>query len=208
MASLGQKNSISTRDRTIDSFKNRLTGGGTRPNLFEVVMQFPGGVVGGDVSDIDLKTRFLIKSAALPASNIAPIEVPFRGRTLKVAGDRSFDSWTVTVINDTDFAIRSSFERWMNFINKVSDNSGRTDPEQYTTDALIYQLGRANVSPSGDQPSDATLPILRTYSFYNVFPTNISQIDLSYDSNDTIEEFTVELQVQWWEARGNGGSVV
>ena len=99
-----------------------MSGGIARPNLFEVVLAFPDGVVDDSVSDLDAKARFLVKAAALPASNIAPISVPFRGRTLKIAGDRTFDEWTITVINDTDFAIRSSFERWMNSIVKVSDN--------------------------------------------------------------------------------------
>ena len=99
MAHRGQQNSIATKTRTIDDFKQRLIGGGSRSNLFEVVMNFPEGVVGADVTDIELKSRFLIKAAQLPASNVTPIEVPFRGRTLKVAGDRTFDAWTVTVIN-------------------------------------------------------------------------------------------------------------
>ena len=207
MAHRGQQNSIATKTRTIDDFKQRLIGGGSRSNLFEVVMNFPEGVVGADVTDIELKSRFLIKAAQLPASNVTPIEVPFRGRTLKVAGDRTFDAWTVTVINDTDFALRSSFERWMNFINKVSDASGRVNPEDYQVDAWIHQLGRADVSPNGEQPSSDSLPILRTYHFYNIFPTQVAPIEVSYETTDTIEEFTVELQVQWWEAGGNGGSV-
>ena len=146
------------------------------------------------------------RQAALPASNIAPITVPFRGRQLKIAGDRTFDEWTITVINDTDFAIRSSFERWMNSMSKVSDNAGNVNPEDYTRDAYVYQLGRAPVA-AGSQSSDQNLPILRTYKFYSVFPTNVSQIDLSYDQSDAVEEFTVTLQVQWWEADGNGGAV-
>jgi hypothetical protein len=203
---INNQNPPRTADRTIDQFKSRLTGGIARPNLFEVVLAFPDGVVDSDVSDIDAKSRFLVKAAALPASNIAPITVPFRGRQLKIAGDRTFDEWTITVINDTDFAIRSSFERWMNSMSKVSDNAGNVNPEDYTRDAYVYQLGRAPVA-AGSQSSDQNLPILRTYKFYSVFPTNVSQIDLSYDQSDAVEEFTVTLQVQWWEADGNGGAV-
>ena len=203
---INNQNPPRTADRTIDQFKSRLTGGIARPNLFEVVLAFPDGVVDSDVSDIDAKSRFLVKAAALPASNIAPITVPFRGRQLKIAGDRTFDEWTITVINDTDFAIRSSFERWMNSMSKVSDNAGNVNPEDYTRDAYVYQLGRAPVA-AGSQTSDQNLPILRTYKFYSVFPTNVSQIDLSYDQSDAVEEFTVTLQVQWWEADGNGGAV-
>ncbi|MEC7807417.1 MAG: hypothetical protein VYD75_09910 [Pseudomonadota bacterium] len=203
---INSANPPKTSERTIDKFKSRLTGGIARPNLFEVVLAFPDGTVDESVSDIDPKTRFLVKAAALPASNIAPISVPFRGRQLKIAGDRTFDEWTITVINDTDFAIRGSFERWMNSMSKVSDNAGNINPEDYTKDAFVYQLGRSGVD-AGSQSSQANMPILRTYKFYSVFPTNVSQIDLSYDSSDAVEEFTVTLQVQWWEADGQGGAV-
>ena len=203
---INSQNTPKTSERTIDKFKSRLTGGIARPNLFEVVLAFPDGVVDASVSDIDPKSRFLVKAAALPASNIAPISVPFRGRQLKIAGDRTFDEWQITVINDTDFAIRGSFERWMNSMAKVSDMSGNINPEDYTRDAFVYQLGRSAVD-AASQKSEANMPVLRTYKFYSIFPTNVSQIDLSYDSSDSVEEFTVTLQVQWWEAAGNGGNV-
>ena len=175
---INSQNPPKTSERTIDKFKSRLTGGIARPNLFEVVLAFPDGTVDASVSDIDPKTRFLVKAAALPASNIAPISVPFRGRQLKIAGDRTFDEWTITVINDTDFAIRGSFERWMNSMSKVSDNAGNINPEDYTRDAFVYQLGRSAVD-SASQSSDQNMPVLRTYKFYSIFPTNVSQIDLS-----------------------------
>ena len=203
---INQQNPPKTADRTIDKFKSRISGGIARPNLFEVVLATPDGVVDTNVNDFGIKSRFLVKAAALPASNIAPISVPFRGRTLKIAGDRTFDEWTVTVINDTDFAIRSSMERWMNSIAKVSDNSGLTNPEDYIKDLKIYQLGRAEVAQN-TQASETDMPILRTYKFHGCFPTNVSQLDLSYDQADALEEFTVTFQVQWWEADGNGGSV-
>tara|TARA_B100000035_G_scaffold24886_1_gene19585 strand:+ start:3864 stop:4484 length:621 start_codon:yes stop_codon:yes gene_type:complete len=203
---INQQNPPKTANRTIDKFKSRISGGIARPNLFEVVLATPDGVVDTNVNDFGIKSRFLVKAAALPASNIAPISVPFRGRTLKIAGDRTFDEWTVTVINDTDFAIRSSMERWMNSIAKVSDNSGLTNPEDYIKDLKIYQLGRAEVAQN-TQASETDMPILRTYKFHGCFPTNVSQLDLSYDQADALEEFTVTFQVQWWEADGNGGSV-
>ena len=203
---INQQNPPKTADRTIDKFKSRISGGIARPNLFEVVLATPDGVVDTNVNDFGIKSRFLVKAAALPASNIAPISVPFRGRTLKIAGDRTFDEWTVTVINDTDFAIPSSMERWMNSIAKVSDNSGLTNPEDYIKDLKIYQLGRAEVAQN-TQASETDMPILRTYKFHGCFPTNVSQLDLSYDQADALEEFTVTFQVQWWEADGNGGSV-
>ena len=203
-----QQNPPKTADRTIDRFKSRLSGGIARPNLFEVVLTFPDDVVDPSVNDLESKVRFLVKGAALPASTVTPINIPFRGRNLKIAGDRTFDVWTVTVINDTDFAIRGSFERWMNSIAKVSDNSGNTNPVDYQTDAIVHQLGRAPVTGTGSaQDSAVDQPILRSYQFHGIWPTNISAIALSYDNTDAIEEFDVELQVQWWEAVGNGGSI-
>lgn len=178
--------------RKVQDFKTQLSGGGARPNLFEVVLSFPGEVDIDGANDVLNKARFMVKSAALPGSTITPIDVPFRGRVIKVAGDRTFDSWTITVINDTDFSIRSAFETWMNTINRLSDNTGLTNPLSYQADAFVFQLDRDGST-------------LRAYHFYDLFPTNISPIDLSYDSGDTIQEFTVEMQVQWWEAiKGNG----
>jgi len=180
--------------RKITDFKSKLAGGGARSNLFEVELSFPSSVGVDGINDILNKARFLVKAAQLPASNVAPIEVPFRGRTLKIAGDRSFDSWTITVINDTDFAIRSAFEKWMNTINRVSDNTGITDPALYQADAYVYQLDR-----SGET--------LRKYHFYDVFPTQVAPIELSYDNTGAIQEFSVELQVLWWEAvKGNAAN--
>ena len=176
--------------RTITDFKSKMAGGGARPNLFEVELVFPDPIA--IENDVKEKSRFLVKAAQLPASNITPIEVNFRGRILKIAGDRTFDTWTVTVINDVDFAIRSAMEKWMDFINSMEDATGSQDPAEYQPDAYVHQLDRDGST-------------LRTYKFHDVFPTNISQIDLSYETTDTIEEFTVELQVQWWEAlRGVG----
>jgi hypothetical protein len=176
--------------RKITDFKSKLSGGGARANLFEVVLSFPTSSP-TDTNTLD-KIRFLVKTAALPASTVGPVNVPFRGRILKLAGDRTFESWTVTVINDTDFAIRSALEKWMNSINRVSDATGVTDPALYQADAFVYQLDRDGST-------------LRAYHMYDIFPTNIAQIQLSYDTTDAIEDFTCEFQVQWWEAiKGNG----
>ena len=177
--------------RTITDFKSKMAGGGARPNLFEVELVFPDPIA--IENDVKEKSRFLVKAAQLPASNITPIEVNFRGRILKIAGDRTFDTWTVTVINDVDFAIRSAFEKWMNFINKMEDATGAQDPAEYQPDAYVHQLDRDGST-------------LRSYKFHDIFPTNISAIDLSYETVDTVEEFTVEFQVQWWEAIKGIGS--
>ena len=166
----------------IEDFKSKLRGGGARPNLFKATVNFPG-YAGGDVE----LTSFLCKTAQLPASIIAELDVPFRGRQLKIAGDRTFEPWTVTIINDTDFSIRNAMERWMNGINAHSANTGLTNPVDYQADLVVEQL-------------DKDSSILKTYNFRGCFPTNVSAIDVSYETNDAIEEFTVEFQVQYWES--------
>ena len=194
--------------RTLDTFKSKLLGGGVRPNFFEVELKFPTLCI--DDNDVSDRTRFLVKGANLPASIIAPISVPFRGRELKIAGERSFDSWTITVINDSNFVLRDAFEKWANIINKVSDNAGEVDPTVYQQEAYVHQLGRAPITNSAGVPATSgnTVPILRSYHFHGVFPTNVSSIELSYDQNNVIEEFSVEFQVQWWEALNENGNVV
>ena len=195
--------------RTITAFKSKLAGGGARPNLFEVeIPSFPvaaGGNVWrtGDNQEADL-FKFMCKAAQLPASTISSVEVPFRGRTLKVAGDRTFDVWSVTIINDENFLLRNAFETWMQGISKNSNNTGATTPGDYMTNALVHQLGRGadngiESSTNSSIVNGSAITPLKTYTFFDIFPTSVSAIDLSYDSSDTIEEYTVEFQVQYWE---------
>ena len=205
--------------RTIDSFRSRLVGGGARPNLFEVKLVYPEGLATEISNDeLALDTRFMVKAANLPASNINVIDIPFRGRNLKIAGDRTFDIWTITVINDTTFRLRNAFEAWMNRINRVDNATGEVTPIDYQTNAYVYQLGRdvVNGTPNFKSPqeyigdsvgklgkakaSTAEVEVLKTYKFHGIFPTNVSAIELSYDQSDSVEEFTVDLQVQWWDA--------
>lgn len=183
-------------DRTISDFKGRLVGGGARPNLFECELAFPSGL--SITPDDDF--RFMIKAASLPASTINVIDVPFRGRNLKIAGDRSFDPWTITVINDSNFKIRNAFEKWMNYMNRHDDNAGIITPALYQSEMKVYQLGRG-VENNGKIPdTGSSMPVLKAYKFYGCFPTSVSAIQVSYDSSSSIEEFTVDLQVQWWDA--------
>ena len=195
--------------RTISAFKSKLTGGGARPNLFEVeIPSFPVAAGQntwrtGDNQEADT-FKFLCKAAALPASNVTPVEIPFRGRILKVAGDRTFDNWSITVINDENFIIRSAFETWMQGISKNSNATGAVDPSAYMTYALVHQLGRGADAGRASQGASASVsgtPItpLKTYTFFDIFPTTVSAIDLSYENSDAIEEFTVDFQVQYWE---------
>jgi len=166
----------------VDDFKAKLRGGGARPNLFKATINFPA-YAGGDVE----VTSFLCEAAQLPGSTITPIVVPFRGRQLKMSGDRSFEAWTPTIINDTDFVIRDSMERWMNGMNAHSANTGLTNVVDYEADLLVDQL-------------DKDGSIIKTYNFRGCFPTAVSPIDLSYASESEIERFTVEFQVQYWES--------
>jgi len=186
-------------NKTLSQFKSQLIGGGARPNLFEVELTTLPNGISWDADNF----RFMCKSAALPAQNIAAIDVPFRGRIFKVAGDRTIDTWTVTVINDEGFILRNAFEEWSNLIADLTTNIGATDPAAYMTNAKVYQLGRGSVPSSKDNSGNSNA-VLKEYEFVDIFPTNVSQIDLSYDSSDTIEEFTVEFQVQSFTYTGSG----
>lgn len=166
----------------VDDFKAKLVGGGARPNLFKATVNFPA-YAGGDVE----LTSFMVKAAQLPASTIGAINVPFRGRQVLIAGDRTFEPWTITVINDIDFKVRNAFERWMNGINQHRANTGLTNPVDYQADMEIAQLDKA-----GNE--------VKVYKFRGTFPTAMSAIEVSYESTDQVEEFTVELQVQYWES--------
>ena len=187
-------------NKTISNFKSALIGGGARPNLFEVELTtLPNGVAW----DAD-KFRYMCKASSLPASNIAAIDVPFRGRIFKVAGDRTIETWSVTVINDEDFKLRNAFEQWMEQIAKLDNNLGATLPESYMTNATVFQLGRGSV-PSSKNSDGNNNSVLKEYEFIDIFPTTISAIDLSYDSSDAIEEFTVDFNVQSYRLTGAGG---
>ncbi len=195
--------------RTITAFKSKLSGGGARPNLFEVeIPSFPEAAGTntwrtGDNQEADT-FKFLCKAASLPASQVTPVEIPFRGRILKVAGDRTFETWSTTIINDENFLIRNAFETWMQGISKNSNATGATNPSAYMTYALVHQLGRgadagrSSTGASAAVDGSAITP-LKTYTFFDIFPTTISAIDLSYENTDAIEEYSVEFQVQYWE---------
>ena len=192
----------SRANKSISDFKSALIGGGARPNLFEVEMTtLPDGVEGWSAESF----RFMCKGASLPPQTIASIDVPFRGRIFKVAGDRTIDPWTVTIINDENFNLRNAFEEWTDLIAKLENNMGATDPEAYMVNAKVYQLGRGS-TPNAKSNSGTANSVLKEYEFYNIWPSTVAAIDLSYDSTDTIEEFTVDFQVQSYKFNGAGGS--
>ena len=201
------RNNPSTADRTLDAFKGKLIGGGARSNLFECELYWPSGASPENADDNDLaeRARFMIKAASLPASTISNIAIPFRGRQLKIAGDRTFEPWSITVINDVDFKLRDSFERWMNLMNKHEDNAGLTNPTAYQKDLVIRQLGRSSMD---QHTSGEAIPVLKEYQFRGAFPTTVSSIDLSYENTDAIEEFTVELEYQWFDSMTGQGKTI
>ena len=181
---------------TLDDFKANVASDFARPNLFQVDLAFPTGIINNSAL-IDLG-KFTVRAANLPSSQIGVIEVPFRGRVLKIAGDRTFEPWTITVQNDSGFAMRNAFELWSSSIQSYNENftqaAGLGDADDatgYFADMVVHQLARD--VKNGESPK-----ILKSYKFYNVFPSNIAAIDLDFGNNDTIEEFTVELQVQYW----------
>ena len=179
-------NNVSTFLQTINQ--------GIKPNMFSVDINFPGG---SDFTNGDKQlTNILCKSAALPGSNLGVIEVPFRGRTVKIAGDRTFDTWTATFFADSNMEIRGLFEDWANSINSHEGNTAeRFLPNQGTTgymaDLFVSQLEK------DDQVGGS---VIRTYQLHHCFPTNVSAIDLAYDSNDQVSEFTVEWQYSFFTA--------
>ena len=168
---------------SVDEFKSRLTGGGARGNLFQVTLANPRGGLGVDL-DVDFAS-FMCETAQLPGSTVGTIVIPFRGRQLKVAGDRTFDAWTITVINDTEFKIRNAMERWMNAIANHADAGGTQAPDLYFTDLKVEQFDRNE-------------NVIKSYTFKDAWPSEVAAIELSYGDNDTIERFSITWQYQYW----------
>jgi hypothetical protein len=167
----------------ISDFKAKLAGGGARNNQFKVTMPFPGyAQVGGEIEDL----AFLCTSTSIPAMTIGNVNVPFRGRVIKIAGDRTFASWSINVLNDTNFKLRNAFERWQNGINNMTDNEGLSNPVDYQVDVFVDQLDR-----NGNT--------LKSYTLRGAYPTSIGAIDLNYETNDAIEDFDVTFEYQYFE---------
>jgi hypothetical protein len=187
----------------INQFKNQLTFGGARPSLFQVQLSLPANLsdpVDNGISDaaglasnaVERKLAFMCRATSIPASTIAAIDVPYFGRKTKVAGNRTFAPWSITVINDEDFLVRKSLENWMASINGHASNlknSGITSrPADYQSTAIVRQFGKG--------PEEVAI---RAYKFVNLFPTEVSTIELDWNTTDTIEEFTVTFEYDYWE---------
>lgn len=167
----------------IQDFKSQLTGGGARPNQFRIILTFPNWVPTGPLAT--LKAGFLVNATALPGSNIGVTNVMYRGRNIPYSGERSFEPWTVNIMNDTDFAIRNALETWQQGINANTTNRGRTAANQYQANAIVQQLDRNDI-------------VLKQYELIDIFPSNVSSISLAYGSNDVVEEFSCEFQYTYW----------
>ena len=169
---------------TLDEFKANLIGGGARANQFRVTFNTPGAIATGlDVR----KASFLIKAAALPGQTIGEIAIPFRGRNLYIAGDREFEVWETTVINDTDFNVRNAIERWLNAINDLATNTGLSNVADYTADLTVEQMDRDDT-------------VLKSYILRNCMPQGTGAIELSYETTNAIEEFSVSWRYSHFEA--------
>ena len=184
--------------KTISEFKSRLQGGGARPNLFEVdIPDVPFATDWSGDTNAQGNLNFLCKASALPAQNIAAIDIPFRGRQFKVSGDRTIDNWSITVINDATFDIRRAMEKWSEGILSLDTNMGVTDTNSYMRQGYVKQLGRGkDVIAKTTATASDDRKALAEYQFVDIWPVTVGDIALSYDTGDTIEEFDVEFAVQ------------
>lgn len=180
---------------TVQDFRAQLKYGGARPTLFKVTLPFP--LVSPD-TDASTKLTFTCEAASLPANNISAIQIMYMGRQTKWAGDRTFDDWNITVINDEDFKVRKAFDRWLSALNSHYSNlrnAGAVETTGYQVDAFVTQLSR-------------TGEVIEGYKFVGMFPTSVTPIELAWGATDTIERFNVALSYQWWEnaqTDGQGG---
>ena len=171
---------------SVNEIRSQLTLGGARNSLFQVRFNNPANGVA------DIKVPFMVKAASIPESRVGVIEVPYFGRKIKLAGDRTFDQWQVAVINDEDFLVRNALEQWSNQINTAQTNIrdfSSASPLQYKTNAQVTQFSKTGVP-------------IREYTFYGIFPVDIAAITVDWGQTDSIEEFNVTFAYDWWEVTG------
>lgn len=177
----------------IEDIRSNLKFGGARPTLFNVVLSNPFD------SELIRIAPFMCQATELPSSTVSPIDVPYFGRKIKVAGDRTFEPWRVTVMNDEDFRIRQSLEDWHNKINSMSGNlntTGSSEPKNYKTNAEVHQYAKSN----------DTTPV-RIYKMFGIFPTDISAISLDWNATNQIQTFGVTFAFDWFEVQGATGTI-
>ena len=179
----------------IDTFKSQVSNDFARSNLFRCGIAFPSGT---DKTGSDTKVSFFIRAAQIPASTIGVIEVPFMGRTYKIPGDRTFEPWTITVMADAKMGLRRSFESWINLTNNAKKNRSSAAGLSYLKPMRVDLLAK-----SGKSGNNIKEQIVKKYKFHHAYPTNISSIDVDANANDTITEFTVEMQYAYWTVEEN-----
>lgn len=170
----------------INELRSQLVFGGAKNSLFQVQIFNPATTVA------DLKTPFMVKATSIPASTLGLIEVPYFGRKVKIAGDRVFEEWSVTVINDEDFLVRNAMEQWSASINSHQGNItsfGSASPLQYKSTALVTQFSKTGVP-------------IREYTFNGIYPTSVAAIEMAWETVDQIEDFVVTFQYDWWSVTG------
>jgi uncharacterized protein YlzI (FlbEa/FlbD family) len=179
----------------INEIKSQMLFDGARPSLFQVTLQNPANSVA------DVKLPFMCEATALPAANLGEVQVPYFGRVIKLAGTRTYDDWTVTIINDEDFLVRNALEEWSNRLNTFQGNIrafSSASPLLYKSQAQVVQYSKTGVP-------------IRTYQFNGIFPKAIAEVALNWADGNAIERFQVTFAVDYWEVSGgvtgNAGGV-
>jgi hypothetical protein len=180
---------------SVNEIKSHLEFGGARQSLFSVQFNNPANSTG------NIKVPFMVRASSIPEARVGNIAVPYFGRKINIAGDRTFGDWAVTVINDEDFLVRNAMEQWQNQINTFEGNLrsfGGASPLLYKSDAVVTQYGK-------------TGSVLRQYTFHGIYPADIATIELDWEATDRIEEFRVTFMYDYWEVSGgqtgNAGGV-
>lgn len=176
-----------------NEFRHNLKYGGARPNHYEVIVTFPEYVPGADTAGNQF--RFRCKAASMPGMTVNPIEVPYFGRQIKIAGDRIFEEWNATIINDEDYTIRNAFESWQNGIAQIDydTNTARSinalGINDYVADVTIKQYAKAGI-------------VTKQYQLKNAWPNVVGPIELSWETNDTVEEFDITFSYDYFITQG------
>lgn len=173
----------------ISNFKNQLSGSGARANLFRVSGTFPAAAVAAAGLNPSNAIQFLCHAASLPEVELGIVQVPFQGRILKVAGDRSFKAWTINVYNDNNFSLRNAFEKWSDVMNRVETNIGRNALSTYAQQWTVTQIDREGRD-------------IKTYTFIDCWPSSVTDIKLSFEQKTEIETFGVNLEYQYYQMEG------
>ena len=168
----------------ISEFKQQgLYGGGARSSLFQVEMTLPAPLQAFNTTL--RKFSFTCRAASIPASTVGQVEVPYFGRKIKLAGDRTFADWSVTVMNDEDYAVRKMFETWSNLLNDNESNLKGVRFNGYKSGAIVKQFAKTN-------------EIIGAYTFVGLFPTEISAMELDWETTNSIQTFSVSLAYDYW----------